>query len=206
MKDKELREEFKERFCRVVYDDEGRELLTFREDDILLADEVSEFIEKALKAKEEEVVGRVEKLIDSVASHFNATRIRQDNGESIWAFSDRSSELRERENYQVSLVLMAFDEGLSSPKEMKTPTLSKIAKEFRKKFCYECPYGFIRIGDQVAKPFEQFYQDKILEMLEYLEMEKIAIPSQLENKEWGKGYNKSVSEVNEKIKKIKEDK
>ena len=63
MKDEELREEFKERFCRVVYDDEGRELLTFREDDILLADEVSEFIEKALKAKEEEVVEGVEKMM-----------------------------------------------------------------------------------------------------------------------------------------------
>ena len=214
MKDKELREEFEpiveitKRIAQIAgilngsaVHDTGQTVVAQQK-----LGEILGFLDQALKAKEEEVVGRVEKLIDSVASHFNATRIRQDNGESIWAFSDRSSELRERENYQVSLVLMAFDEGLSSPKEMKTPTLSKIAKEFRKKFCYECPYGFIRIGDQVAKPFEQFYQDKILEMLEYLEMEKIAIPSQLENKEWGKGYNKSVSEVNEKIKKIKEDK
>jgi len=71
---------------------------------------------KAREDQEKEMLERVEKLVDSVASHFNAIRVRKENGESEWAFPDRSSELRTRENYQVSLVLKAFDEGLSSLK------------------------------------------------------------------------------------------
>ena len=85
MKYKELREKFKERFCRVVYDDEGRELLTFREDDILLADEVSEFIEKALKAKEEEV--------------FDLLKNRQDR------FLKKREKLMGKDNYEAGVVI-----------------------------------------------------------------------------------------------------
>jgi len=79
-------------------------------------DELWQHIEHLLEKGKKEMLERVEKLVDSVASHFNATRVRKENGESEWAFPDRSSELRTRENYQVSLVLKAFDEGLSSLK------------------------------------------------------------------------------------------
>ena len=108
---------------------------------------------------------------------------------------------------------------------MKTPTLSRIDKSFDKKF----PHLIRRITEpanrqhlfgkitefDVEDNVKQFYQDKILEMLKYLELEEetgfyyetgIDGKKHKMNHPENSGWNLAVSEVNEKIKNKKEGK
>ena len=104
---------------------------------------------------------------------------------------------------------------------MKIPTIKGINKKFEKKFleysgkndyCLEEGW-YLKKGNncQVIWSIKQFYQDKMLKVLEYLEGERKEIDNMkfLGSKEdqigvqRDMGYNQAVKELKEKIRKVK---
>ena len=102
-------------------------------------------------------------------------------------------------------------------KEMKTPTLKELNKEFDKEFgAVEVTFGPHVIAQSSLGPIKTFYNKKILELLEYLEIKERAWGSNGEIHEdqsvsktlYHKqlkvlGFNQAVSKLNKRIKKVK---